>query len=211
MIDKLESAGLRARLAPFSEWIEFTTWWREKRIFDGRPRANDHVVDAWFSAAVERRILDRLYAEMAKPLAWGARTSTDDSIAAGELYVDRALESETILTVGGGLHEFLHGEIDGVVSVGPLECMPNKVAESHFQCVERDYGLPSLTLGLNGDPLDERVLDAFVYEVKERARRGRTMDPESLPHVRRSLRESIWRKSGGVAAGLIGMLPGRST
>ncbi|MCF7676436.1 MAG: hypothetical protein K9N23_17315 [Akkermansiaceae bacterium] len=50
-----------------------------------------------------------------------------------------------------------------------------------FHLAERE-GLPSLTLGLNGDPLDNEVLDNFAFEVHSRFRRqhagGRRQSPE---------------------------------
>lgn len=76
-----------------------------------------------------------------------------------------------MLTVGGPVHEWREGEINGVVSVGPLECMPNKLSESQFFHVAEQEGLPSVTLSLNGDPVDPEVLDNFAYEVHEQFRR----------------------------------------
>jgi len=90
-----------------------------------------------------------------------------------------------VLTVGGPVHEWRHGHIDGVVSVGPHECMPNKLAEAHFFHVARREGLLSLSLPLNGDPIDPEVLDNFAYEIhaqfRQRAtRRGGEAVPEPV-------------------------------
>ena len=208
VIDQLESHGLRARVADTSEWIEFSSWGRDRRIFEGRDPKGRNALDAWLSGAVQQQIGDRLYADMSGPLQWPARTKVVDSIATARPYVNDRLESETLLTVGGPLHEFLEGDIDGVVSVGPLECMPNKIAESHLLRVESDFGLPSATLSLNGDPIDRRVLEAFVYDVKERANR-RASDRDA-PHAlipRSSLGPLAWRVSGRAAANVLGMLP----
>jgi hypothetical protein len=74
-----------------------------------------------------------------------------------------------VLTVGTALHEWQHGRIDAVVNVGPLECMPSKIAEAQlFLAAERE-GLLSLSLPLNGDPIDPEVIlkrhgnDLFDY------------------------------------------------
>jgi len=55
--------------------------------------------------------------------------------------------------------------------VGPLECMPDKVAEAQLLHAREREGLLSMTLSLNGDPVDPELLDGFAYEVKERFRR----------------------------------------
>ena len=67
-------------------------------------------------------------------------------------YVNDALLGEAVLTVGAPLHDWRRGQIDAVVSVGPLECMPTKIAEAQFHHIAEREGLPSLTLSLNGDP-----------------------------------------------------------
>jgi len=78
-----------------------------------------------------------------------------------------------VLTVGGPVHEWREGLIDGVVSVGPLECMPAKVAEAQFFHVAESTGLPSLSIPVNGDPVDPEMLDGFAFEVLSRFSAGR--------------------------------------
>jgi hypothetical protein len=46
--------------------------------------------------------------------------------------------------------------------------MPNKLAEAQLHHVAEREGLLSLTLSLNGDPLDAAVLDGFAWEVHRR-------------------------------------------
>lgn len=209
IVDRLESYGLRTRLAPTSEWLEFSTWGRNRRIFEGRDARGKNAVDAWLTGAVQRQISERLGAEMRGPLSWPASASVAESLAASKRYVDDAMETETLLTVGGPLHEFLAGEIDGVVSVGPLECMPNKISESHLLRAESDFGLPSVTLSLNGDPIDQRTLEAFVYDVKQRSGRPSMGRGGPLPRVRRTLGEVAWWTSGSAVANALGMWPAR--
>ena len=71
--------------------------------------------------------------------------------------------------------------IDGVVSVGPLECMPNKIAEAQFFHAAEEEGLVSLTLSLNGDPIDPEVLDNFAFEVHQRFKRRVTAPSTAEP------------------------------
>ena len=68
-----------------------------------------------------------------------------------------------------------------MVSVGPLECMPNKLAEAQFHHVAEREGLLSLTLSLNGDPLDEAALDGFAFEVHRRFRKRNVVGEEAMP------------------------------
>ena len=73
--------------------------------------------------------------------------------------------------MGSPVAEWRHREIDAVVSVGPLECMPNKIAEAQLFHVAEREGLHSLTLPLNGDPISPDTLDNFTFEVLARFRR----------------------------------------
>ena len=166
-VDRLEERGLKCRFAPTSEWIEYTDI--------------DNVINRgpvpWskrISHVVRGRIQDRLYAAIAGPLRWPARTTVPQSMDAGGAYVRPELSGEAILTVGGPVHEWREGIIDGVVNLGPHECMPSKVAEAQFFHVAEREGLLSVSIPLNGDPVDPQVWDSFAWEVHNRRRRRQT-------------------------------------
>jgi hypothetical protein len=56
------------------------------------------------------------------------------------------------------------------VNVGPLECMPIRIAESQFFHAAKREGLPTLTLTFNGDPMAEDSLDNFACKIHTRYR-----------------------------------------
>ena len=171
MIDRLEQCGLKVRLTPFIEWIEYASWTYRKRILDGRPLRTEAPPSVFLTGAIQEDIMDRLWDTMAQHLGWGHRTTVLSSLDAGGEYVSKDQLGEAILTVGAPLAEYKAGEIDGVVSVIPLECMPGKIAESHYLSVEQDYGLPSMTLEIMGDSVDQRSIEDFAFTVKEHARK----------------------------------------
>ena len=160
VIDKLEERGVRVRFAPFTEWLEYTDYLNIQRGDDG--------FAARFSNFVRKRIQDLTYGIVGKRLGWPTRTTVDDSVRAASRYVREDLTGEAVLTVGGPLHEWREGHIDGVVSVGPHECMPNKIAEAQFFHVSEHEGLASLTIPVNGDPIDPEIVDTFAFEVRAR-------------------------------------------
>ena len=65
--------------------------------------------------------------------------------------------------------------IDAVVNVGPLECMPSKVAEAQFFHIAQQEGLPTLTLAVNGDRINAETLDNFAFEIHERFRKTKAL------------------------------------
>ena len=194
VIERLQDRGLRPILAPFIEWLEYTTYTEMQRIKEDRALPGDSMAGARFTYALETGVIDSLYGEMAKTLGWGPRTTVDDSLAAGAPYISPELMGEAVLTLGGPVHEYESGHIDGVVSVGPHECMPSKIAEAQFAHVAEEKGLISLTLPLNGDPVDPEILDRFAFEVKERwaARRaaGVTHGAPTAPRWKPELRNA---------------------
>jgi hypothetical protein len=169
---------------------------------------------------VQRHIQDRMYGIMARALHWAPRTTVADSLTAAEPYIRKDLCGEAVLTLGGPTFEHREGHIQGVVSVGPLECMPNKISETQFFHVAEQEGLLSLTLPLNGDPIDIEVLENFVYEVKERFRRQAHDEAHPTPQregladrvaVRAGrVAEKLQRVSGAVGRGLLQFGIGRA-
>jgi predicted CoA-substrate-specific enzyme activase len=203
VIDKLEERGIRCRFAPFNEWIEYVDSLSHQRRAEGREPVQKHPAVAGLTTLVQNRIQSLVYRTMAGPLGWPERITVRDSVRAASPYVREDLNGEAALTLGGPIHEHALGHIDGVVSVGPLECMPNKISEAQFFHVAEEQGLLSLTIPLNGDSIDPEVLDGFAYEVKERYRRRaprETRRPSWVDTVARRSREVAQDAALGLAA-----------
>ena len=169
---KLEAQGIRVRLTPASEWLDYV-----RHLVDLRSRAGALRV----TSLLQKRLQRQLHDAMARHLQWPPLLRAGQTIAFAGNYVDRALQGEAILTVGGAIAEWRHGQLDGVVNVGPLECMPSKIAESQFIRIAEDEGLLSTTLSLDGDPLERGALDNFVFEVKSHFEER---DPQRAGHIR---------------------------
>ena len=129
-----------------------------------RSRSLGRAVEGW----VRDRIHGACHAAAAGPMGWPGHARVGEAVKAGSRYFREALRGEAILTIGSGLLGWRHGEIDAVVAAGPLECMPNKLAEAQLHHAARADGLLSLTLSLNGEPPDPDLLDGFAHDVHER-------------------------------------------
>ena len=161
LIEKLEARGLRVHLAPKTEWLNYCGYNQCRE--PGGNRLASH-----FSELVKKRIESSAFAAIAPQLGWTPPPSTAETLATASPYVSDALNGEAVLTVGAPLHEWRHRQIDAVVNVGPLECMPTKIAEAQFHHVAEREGLLSLTLPFNGDPVSAAALDNFAFEVLAR-------------------------------------------
>ena len=172
LIEKLEARGIRVRFAPFVEWLEYTSFLAEKRLHDGRLRHDDRAPSILVSGLVQRATAQVLYDVCREPLQWGSRISVSESVHAALPYVDSELNGEACLTVGGPLHELKEKLIQGVVVIGPHECMPHKIAEAQLGAAGEDMPVPYLAISVNGDPLDSEALDRFAYDIHEIHQRG---------------------------------------
>ncbi len=171
IVEKLEERGVRVRFAPFIEWLEYTAFLAEERVIERKARRDDDPISIGVTGVVQRASLEMMYQVCARELGWPARAKVPQAIEAARPYINPELAGEAVLTLGGPVHEFHDGLIDGVVSVGPHECMPNKIAEAQYGKVLEDMNLPYLVLAINGDPIDTEALDRFVYDLHESHRR----------------------------------------
>ena len=183
-IRRLEERGIRCTFAPFSEWLEYADYINWKT---GDASGAAAQMRTWVQDHVQRRC----HGIASREMGWGKRTSVRESVSAASKYISPDLHGEAVLTLGGPLHEWREGHIDGVVSVGPLECMPNKIDEAQFFHVAEEEGLPSLTLSLNGDPQDTEVLDNFAYEVHSQARHREHVHGEEGEQLKAGLRRMV--------------------
>ena len=157
----LEARGLRVGLEPVSEMLQYSE--HQAWAKGDRGGLGDHL-ERW----VRERIFNRCHGVAAKPLGWPEPGPIPEVLAAAAPYMRDALEGETVLSLGVPIRAWRRREIDGAVLVGPLECMPNKLAEAQLTHVAEREGLLSLTLSLNGEPPDPELLDNFAFEVKRR-------------------------------------------
>jgi len=164
VIEKLEQRGIRVHQAPFNEWLEYLHWCNHDAGRNGSFASH-------LSKATLHRTQQLTYNALARFLGWHERSTVKQALAAAAPYLRTDLYGEAVLTLGSAIHEWRRGTIDGVVNLGPLECMPSKLAETQLLHVAEREGLPSLTIPFNGDPLDPGVLDNFVFAVHSNFRR----------------------------------------
>ncbi len=164
VIEKFEERGIRILFAPFTEWLEYIDYLNVNKRGSGK-------FSEKFGSFVQKRVQSLTYKVIAKELGLSQRTTVVDTVKAANPYIREELHGEAVLTVGGPLYEWKEGHIDGVINVGPLECMPAKLSEAQFFHVAEQDGLPSLTLSLNGDPVDPEILDSFAFEIHSNFRK----------------------------------------
>ena len=163
VVEQLEKRGIRCHVAGVAEYLQYSDH------MAGRLRSR--TLGERLNSRVRRRVEAACHRAAGGPMGWPEAPRVPEVLEAARPYVRDALETETTLTVGAAVHGWRRRHLDAVVSTGPLECMPNKIAESQFFHVAEKEGLLSLSLSLNGDPIDPEVLDNFAFEVHARFRK----------------------------------------
>jgi predicted CoA-substrate-specific enzyme activase len=174
--DALAARGLVARVARETEFLQYSDHCGRRQRSPGLGGR----LDGW----VRRRLETACHDAAAPAMGWPRLPAVAETLKDASGYLRDALEVETVLTLGASIGAWRRREVAAVLSVGPLECMPNKLAESLFHHAAEREGLLSLTLSLNGDPIDPEVLDAFAFEVHARAR-ARPSSAERGPELPR--------------------------
>ena len=117
---------------------------------------------------VKRRLRDLCQREATAALGLPAKPGMQEVLRCATPYMRAALDGDTVLSLGVPIHAWRAGRIDAAVVTGPLECMPNKLAEAQFTHVAEREGLVTLALSMNGEPIDAEVLDNFAFELRRR-------------------------------------------
>ncbi|HEU4382838.1 MAG TPA: BadF/BadG/BcrA/BcrD ATPase family protein [Anaeromyxobacteraceae bacterium] len=170
VVEQLERRGIRCHVAGVGEYLQYSDH------MAGRLRRR--TLAERLDSRVRRRIESACHQAAAEPMGWPEAAHVAEALEAARPYVRDSLETETVLTLGASLLGWRRRGLDAVVSTGPLECMPNKIAESQFFHAAEREGLLSLSLSLNGDPIDPEVLDNFAFEVHARFRKRGEPRPE---------------------------------
>jgi hypothetical protein len=89
-------------------------------------------------------------------------------------YVSPALYSETIPTIGKGLEADSEG-YDGIIVIGPFNCLPYRISEAILKPLSLQRGMPILTYESDGysvSPSFLRQVDVHIQQVLEHAARN---------------------------------------
>lgn len=176
LIERLEKLGLRVYMPPSVEWLEYVNQIELQRMTHQGSKDYKELPSRLAVDMVQRITLQVLHDICRRELGWGVRTRIEEVMSAGARYVNPALTGEAVLTVGGPINEYERGHIDGVIIVGPHECMPCKIAEAHFVKIGRDLGLPSLSLSVTSEGFDGDAIERFAFDLHDRFRNDRNLD-----------------------------------
>ncbi len=164
VIRELEGLGIKVKLSPFREWINYVTWMRLKKETLIKTNPLKIHLTHW----LQKRIEAKLYQIFAKTLGWPEDHHVEEILEAAKPYLSGLKPlGEAALTIGLPLLLWKKKEIQGAVIVGPFECMPTRIGETQLNLISQRIALPILTLSFYGEPLERDVLESFVWDLRK--------------------------------------------
>ncbi|MFH0856673.1 MAG: BadF/BadG/BcrA/BcrD ATPase family protein [bacterium] len=171
LIKKLEKYGMRVKLAPMREWINYVGYCedansREKESPPDRMsviRAGEYtrIIKKKTEKLIKIFYERKLYNICAKKLNWAHDHKISDLVKTGHPYIGDAPEGEAILTIGAPLIMYRKKEIKGAVIIGPYGCMPTKIAEAQLNRSE----IPFISIFVDGEPIDKNKIANFAWQL----------------------------------------------
>jgi len=189
VIRAIERFGGEAWLSPISEWILYTSETAKRAALAGTT-ANMfgsplELASLWLKDRFLRGV-EKKYAEAAGDLLSARREPpVGEVIDAGERYVPVVFEGEAILTIGRAM-KFIEDGACMVVSANPFGCMPGTISAACLAEVQRQTGVPIVSMFYDGEESINDKLASFIgnitgkiaaREIREAVR----VEPAALP------------------------------
>jgi predicted nucleotide-binding protein (sugar kinase/HSP70/actin superfamily) len=167
LIARMENLGVETLIAPFSEWITYSTYRYErdskwKKDWKGYLKAQ---VQQLFQHASEYMIFRGLLDSMDH----GRNPELKELLSLCDPYVHRHYDGDPPLAIGTAAYLYERG-ISGIAAILPFTCMPGTLIAAVSDSFRKDHNnIPWMNIAYDGQntvTLETR-LQAFVHQVKE--------------------------------------------
>lgn len=167
LVRKLENLGAETVMAPFSEWLAYSTYryyrdsvWKNDVMGMFKSKIQD-VGQKYLAKQIHNRVKD--VAEMEREV------HLKDMLEACNLYVDKDYDGDPAIAIGTAA-VLAKKDISGVVAILPFTCMPGTLIASVSQLFRKDYkNIPWENIAYDGqeDTSIDTRLQAFMHQAKE--------------------------------------------
>jgi predicted CoA-substrate-specific enzyme activase len=169
LVRKLEALGTQCAVPPLEEWLDYIDHQRKRRN-------RLHLEGGWRDWA-KQKLTEIVQEGVAEPLRkqfdsaielFTRELPTQAILNRGHTYLTPAVEGEAILSMGRVVEYAEHG-FNGIVNIIPFGCMPGTIVSLLLHQYRQDYGLPVLTVVVEGtkDTTQNIRLEAFVHQCRE--------------------------------------------
>ncbi len=166
LVRTIERLGGEVHLSSLAEWILYTDYLHRHGIGPTRRNLGQRI-----SAPIRERFLsakENLYYGIAAPFLGGREEPPlEDILRAGERFVPLEFQGEAILTIGRAILLIEREGCRAVVNASPTFCMPGTVSAAIFPKIERELGVPVISIFYDGSGDPNRVLVPHLHYLTE--------------------------------------------
>ncbi len=170
LVETIEECGGEAWVAPMSEWIHYLS--HMDQYFAKVERKG---LVKRFGLALKNSYMTRMGDALTNTLSSviGDRLEPpiESTLAAGERYMPKKFEGESILTVGRAI-EFAHQGASLIINCAPFGCMPGTLTAGLFQKIERDIKVPVMSLFFDGETDLRHLVRTYLSNLGARPSSG---------------------------------------
>jgi predicted nucleotide-binding protein (sugar kinase/HSP70/actin superfamily) len=167
VIDRLEQLGAETFIAPFSEWLTYSTYrytrdslWKGDVIGLAKSKLQD-----WSQNTSARKLFEAVHGFIDEKRDIKVR----DMLNSAGTYIHRHYDGDPALNFGSSV-ELARTGISGIVNILPLTCAPGTVVASISHKFKQDHhNLPYENIAYDGqeDASMDLRLQAFMHQAKE--------------------------------------------
>jgi len=165
LIRKIESLGGEAWLAPVEEWLYYVNYMGLTKALVRKDMSS--VLNFILKKHIQKKIEHKLAHHFEGFLRSLHEPETKEIIDMAAPYVHRSFEGETILSMGKTIDLIKKGA-SGIINAMPFGCMPGTIVAAMLRGVNRDYGIPCMSIPYDGTESStiEIQLEAFIDQAK---------------------------------------------
>lgn len=177
LVRTLEKMGCEVWLAPGTEFLGYSNYitgvhaedyWKDNRNLEAYKEVKLRKLLHKLGRGREHKLFKAV-----KPYVGHMEDiSPDEVVELGDQYVTLFFGGEAILSLGKA-EDFARRNLDGIVAMGPFNCMPSMVVSALSRELRKKYNkIPFLNIDFDGfdDNTRQARISAFVSQVKDRMR-----------------------------------------
>ncbi len=165
LVRKVEALGGAVWLAPVEEWLYYVNYMGLTKALVRKDKSSilNFILKRYFQKKIEHRFA-HYFEGFLKTLK---EPETKKIIDMAAPYVHKSFEGETILSIGKTI-DLIKKSASGIINAMPFGCMPGTIVTAMLRGVNRDYGIPCMSIPYDGteSPTIEIQLEAFIDQAK---------------------------------------------
>jgi predicted CoA-substrate-specific enzyme activase len=171
LIKKVEALGGEVWLAPVEEWLYYVNYMGLTKAFMKKDIPS--ILNFVLKRHVQKKIEHKCAHHFEGFLKTLHEPETKKIIDMAAPYVHKSFEGETILSIGKTM-DLIEKGASGIINAMPFGCMPGTIVTAMLRGVNRDYGIPCMSIPYDGTESStiEIQLEAFIDQAKNYSKRS---------------------------------------